>query len=159
MKVQDLESLMVKQVIEHFKLFPVDALKLSDEEAEKAKNFIHDFSMLAENMSDNHELLYDIKTIFTAIMMSVLTGPKALFKLSKVVSDHMMPKREDFDLTKKVLDKLKDENGIVDIRDAIKKILNPIINNEPEDPELTNVLDEHGNRMTISQLEAKNDKN
>jgi hypothetical protein len=151
---------MMEEIVEKFRLFPVDKVKkgldLSDEEEEKMKSFINDFCTLVSNMSNHNYFLYDIKIIFTAIMICSLKGPNSLFDLSEVVSNYMMPKGEDVKLATTILDKIKGNYSKIDI-DGIKEVISQNLGKykeKEEDPNLTNLRDEDGNRMTIEQVEA-----
>jgi hypothetical protein len=150
----------MEDIVEKFRLFPVDKVKkgleLNDEETEKMNSFVNDFCSLVSNMSNKNYFLYDIKIIFTAVMICSLKGPTSLFELSEVVSNFMMPNEEDIKFTSDILGKIKGKSSNIDITE-IKKIieqnLDKYSSKEIEDPNLTNLRDEDGNRMTVGQVE------
>ena len=158
MNVKDLELVMMSEIIEQFKLFPIDKLKnainLSEEETERMKTFITDFSSLASKMSDNNSFLYEIKIIFTAVMICSLKGMNSIYDLAQVVSDHMMPAGENADLAKEMMDSIIRDNPSIDkIKETILKKLKKPSSKSIDDPNLTNLKDENGNKMTVGQVE------
>lgn len=150
----EIENEMIKTIIEKFRSDFVkqmsDQFDLTESELEYLKEFANTFSNLTLSLDTSNSVLYDIKTIFLAIIASTIKGPKHLFKLTSHVSSFMMPSGIELDLTKNILQKLKQGSTICDIQDFLKSMgqQKPL-----EQENLTNILDENGNRMTIEQLE------
>ena len=160
MKERELEKVMMNDIIEKFKSFNItsvkDGLNLNEEEVENMKSFIDDFCSLTSKMSINNKFLYEIKIIFSAIMICSMQGPMALFDLADVVSNHMLPKTESIKGILNILTKIKEGPSGLDIS-AIKKIVEKnfkkYVSEDQEDPNLTNLRNEDGTRMSVSQVE------
>ena len=155
--VREAEKAMMREIVERFKNFPVDklkeSLKLNDEEVEKIKTFVSEFSSLAISINDNNNyFLYDMKTILTVVMVCSLKGPQELFNLSELVADHMMPKGEDLKLAKEVLSKIKNPT-MESIREAIESSLKKNPEDLSNDKQFINLLDPDGKPITSEEID------
>jgi len=157
--ILEVEQEVTDHLIEKFRTAYVERLtsisNLSESEQVQAKEFSNMFSDLTSSLDIMNPMMYDIKTILLAVMACTIKGLKYLNSLGETVSSFMMPTELDLELSKKIVENLKNGSSIVNMKDFLKSI----IEQKPKVQEgLTNVLDENGNRMTIEQLEENFNK-